>query len=143
MPNDDSRSTGTEADAAQEGQAQVGRIWPRQFAEEVASASTAVLDVSVQAWNVGWGGFFWAQDSADRMVRLWLGQWRIMLEQLQQLQADTAALMRRNQADVQRMVQGAALGGVASVSQLQGSALDEMQRRVDELIEQLEAVRRE
>ena len=66
-----------------------------------------------------------------------------MLEQMQRLQVETVALMRRNQADLQRITQGAVQGGFCGVSQLQDAALAEMQRRLDELTEQLEAMSRE
>ncbi len=43
---------------------------------------------------------------------------------------------------MQRMMQDAVAGNLSNAQQLQQSTLDEMQRRMDEMTEQMEALRR-
>ena len=153
MPERDGRTADMDPNTTHRGEARAGAErpqgftqgseWAQQFAQTGTRSGAASLEAVMQMWNAGWGLFFWTQSSFDRMVRMWLDQWRIMLEQMQRMQAEAAEMMGRNQADLQRMTQGAVQGGFSGVAQLQDAALAEMQRRLDELAEQLEAAGRE
>jgi polyhydroxyalkanoate synthesis regulator phasin len=113
------------------------------FAESAARFSTSMVEASIKAWSASAGLFFWQQDQAERMIRMWLDQSRINREQAQSLQAAMAELFRRNQADLQRMIQDAVQGSISMMQQVQQSGLDELQRQLRHISEQMEASHRD
>jgi polyhydroxyalkanoate synthesis regulator phasin len=114
----------------------------QSFAESTGRFNTSAVEAGIEAWSSAAGLFFWWQEQAERAARMWLDQCRITREQAQSLLADMVEQIRRNQAEMQRMVQGAVEGNLSNAQQLQQSTLDEMQRRMDEMTEQMEALRR-
>lgn len=114
----------------------------QSFSESASRCSTSMAEASIEAWSSAAGLFFWWQQQAERAARMWIDQCRITREQAQGLQADLAEQIRRNQAEMQRMMQDAVAGNLSNAQQLQQSTLDEMQRRMDEMTEQMEALRR-
>lgn len=130
------------ANHTDQGQAEAGYQSGQTFAESAGRFSTSAVEAGIEAWSSAAGLFFWWQDQAERATRMWLDQWRITREQSQSLQADMVEQIRRNQAEMQRMIQDAAEGNLSNAQQLQQSTIDEMQRRMDEMTEQMEALRR-
>jgi polyhydroxyalkanoate synthesis regulator phasin len=114
----------------------------QRFAESVGRFNTSAVEAGIEAWSSTAGLFFWWQDQAERATRMWLDQWSTAREQAQSLQAGMVEQIRRNQAEMQKMMQDAVEGNLPNAQQLQQSALDEMQRRMDEMTEQMEALRR-
>jgi polyhydroxyalkanoate synthesis regulator phasin len=130
-----------DANAADRGRAEAGHRSAQSLAESVGRFNTSAAETGIEAWSSAAGLFFWWQDQAERATRAWLDQWRTTRDQAQSLQADVADQIRRNQAEVQRMMQDAVEGNLSNAQQLQQSTLDEMQRRMDEMTEQMEALR--
>ncbi len=136
------------ANAADQGQAEAGYqaaqsfASARSFAESADRFNTSAVEAGIEAWSSVAGLFFWWQDQAERATRMWLDQWSTAREQAQSLQADMVDQVRRNQAEMQRMMQDAVEGNLSNAQRLQQSTLNEMQRRMDEMTEQMEALRR-
>jgi polyhydroxyalkanoate synthesis regulator phasin len=144
----DRLGSGDDANAADQGQTEAGYqaaqsfASGQSFAESAGRFNTSAVEAGIEAWSSAAGLFFWWQDQAEHATRMWLNQWRISREQAQSLQADMVEQIRRNQAEMQRMMQDAVAGNLSNAQQLQQSTLDEMQRRMDEMTEQMEALRR-
>jgi polyhydroxyalkanoate synthesis regulator phasin len=138
----DRLSSDDDANAADQGQTEAGYQSGQRFAESAGRFNTSAVEAGIEAWDSAAGLFFWWQDQAELATRTWLDQWRTTREQAQSLQADVANQIRRNQAEMQRMMQDAVEGNLSNAQQLQQSTLDEMQRRMDEMTEQMEALRR-
>jgi polyhydroxyalkanoate synthesis regulator phasin len=138
----DRLSSDRDANAPNQGQTEAGYQSGQRFAESAGHFSTSMAEAGIEAWSSAAGLFFWWQDQAELATRTWLDQWRTTREQAQSLQADVANQIRRNQAEMQRMMQDAVEGNLSNAQQLQQSTLDEMQRRMDEMTEQMEALRR-
>lgn len=136
-----------DTNATNQGQAEAGYqaaqsfASARSFAESADRFSSSAVEAGIEAWNSATGLFFWWQDQAERATRTWLDQWSTTREQAKSLQADMADQIRRNQAEMQRMMKDAVGGNLSNAQQLQQSTLDEMQRRIDEMTDQMEALR--
>ena len=145
----DRLTSNDDANAADQGQAEAGyqlaqsAASARSFAESADRFSSSAVGASIEAWSSAAGLFFWWQDQAERATRTWLDQWSTTRGQAQSLQVDMADQIRRNQAEMQRMMKDAVEGNLSNARQLQQSTLDEMQRRMDEMTEQMEALRRD
>ncbi len=109
------------------------------FAESAARFSTAMVEAGLEAWRASAGLFFWQQDQAERMIRVWLDQGRISRDQAQSLQLDLAELFRRNQADLQRMLHDAVQRTFSLMQQSQTAGVEELQQQLQQIREQIEA----
>jgi len=138
----DRLSIDRDANAPNQGQTEAGYQSGQSVTESAGRSNTSMAEAGIEAWSSAAGLFFWWQEQAERATRVWLDQCRTAREQAQSLQADMVEQIRRNQAEMQRMMQDAVEGNLSNAQQLQQSTLDEMQRRMDEMAEQMEALRR-
>ncbi len=111
----------------------------QDFAESAARFSTAMVEAGLEAWRASAGLFFWQQDQAERMIRVWLDQGRISRDQAQSLQLDLAELFRRNQADLQRMLHDAVQRTFSLMQQSGTAGVEELQQQLQQIREQIEA----
>ena len=113
----------------------------QDVADAASRLAMAMTEVGLEAWNIASGLLFWGQDQTERTIRVWLEQGRIGREQAQLLQNSMMEQIRRNQAEMQRMISIATQGGVLNAQAIPVGALEGMERQIAMLSAQVEALR--
>jgi polyhydroxyalkanoate synthesis regulator phasin len=95
--------------------------------------TSRAFDAMWNAWYTALGGALWAQDQAEKMVRLMLDQGRVTREESKKVMDDLVDQVRRNQGEMQRLAQDAVRTSLTNLNVPTQDQVTELNRKIDEL----------
>ncbi len=102
--------------------------------------STRAFDALWNAWYTALGGAIWAQDQAERMVRLMLDQGRVTREEGRKMMDELVDQVRRNQSEMQRLAQEAVRSSMTNLNIPTQDQIAELNRKIDELNRKIDSL---
>ncbi|HEX2171665.1 MAG TPA: phasin family protein [Dehalococcoidia bacterium] len=102
--------------------------------------SSRAFDALWNAWYTALGGALWAQDQAEKMVRLMLDQGRVTREESKRVMDDLVEQVRRNQSEMQRLAQEAVRSSLANLNIPTQDQIKDLNRKIDELNRKIDAM---
>ena len=112
------------------------------MAERRDDAATRSVDALWNAWYTAMGGALWAQDQAEKMLRLMLDQGRVTREESRRMLDQLAEQVRQNQAEMQRLAQEAVKSTLTNLQVPTQDQVAELNRKIDELNRKIDALSR-
>lgn len=99
------------------------------------------VDALWNAWYTALGGAIWAQDQAEKMVRLMIDQGRVTREEGKKMMDDLVSQVRHNQGEMQRLAQEAVRSTLANLNIPTQDQIAELNRKIDELSRKIDETR--
>lgn len=97
------------------------------------------VDALWNAWYTALGGALWAQDQAEKMVRIMLDQGRVTRDESRRVMDDLVQQVKQNQAEMQRLAQEAVRNSLANLNVPTQDQIAELNRKIDELNRKIDA----
>ena len=113
------------------------------MAERRDDAAARSFDALWNAWYTAMGGALWAQDQAEKMVRLMIDQGRVTRDESRKMLDDLAAQVRQNQAEMQRLAQEAVRSTLVNLNVPTQDQIADLNRKIDDLNRKIDALSRQ
>lgn len=97
------------------------------------------VDALWNAWYTALGGALWAQDQAEKMVRIMLDQGRVSRDESRRVMDDLVQQVKQNQAEMQRLAQEAVRNSLVNLNVPTQDQIAELNRKIDELNRKIDA----
>lgn len=102
--------------------------------------ASRTFDAMWNTWYTALGGALWAQDQAEKMVRLMLDQGRVTREESKKVMDDLVEQVRKNQGEMQRLAQEAVRTSLANLNIPTQDQLAELNRKIAELNRKIDSL---